>query len=384
MIRPHHPSEHLQAEWIEIIRNASAIAEQQGSLTPSQLRLAYTQQWFSMLVPEVYGGKMLALPDVVKLEEAIAWADGSMGWVVTLCSGAGWFGGFMSESLARQLFHSAESCLAGSGAATGTAELLPGGYRISGKWWHASGAPHNTVFTANCIITENGQHCLNSDGSPVIKPFAFLRNEVTIIPTWNCFGLIATASHAFEVIDLEVSSDRAFAIEENAVHIDAPLYRYPFLQLAELTLAANISGMAIHFIDEAVAIIPLKKEKEQQLLQMAVQKAIENIDVARQSFYAAIDRSWSQLTDYFYKQQKVNLQATDPSQVLEQQLNMGPDLLQELSSTARALASICREQSDDLYPYCGLIAADKDSVINRVWRDLHTASQHSLLVFPRV
>ncbi|RXK80901.1 acyl-CoA dehydrogenase family protein [Filimonas effusa] len=357
------PSTLLAPESIAIIRNAAAFAEQEGMLQSSQLTLAYEQQWFSMMVPGVYGGGMRPLPEVVRLEEAIAWADGSMGWVVTLCAGAGWFGGFMPETLARQVFDSRRACLAGSGAATGTAAVIPGGYKVSGKWWHASGAPHNTVFTANCIIVENDVPCLHADGSVVIKPFAFFRNEVTIIPTWNSFGLVATASHAFEVNGLEVSPDRAFAIEASSVHIDASLYRYPFLQLAEITLAANISGMAFHFIDEASAFLPLKKGQEQQLLQMAVDRALENIEIVREAFYAAIDNSWWQL---------------------QQQNKIETQLLEELSSVARALAATCREQTDDLYPYCGLKAADKDSTINRVWRDLHTASQHSLLVFPRV
>jgi alkylation response protein AidB-like acyl-CoA dehydrogenase len=357
-----HPAAQLQEAWIHTIRDQAKEAEAAGRLQPAQLQLAYAQQWFKMLVPEQYTGSALVLPQVVRLEEAIAWADGSMGWVVTLCSGAGWFGGFITPALAQQIFAGADACLAGSGAATGTAEILPEGYKVSGRWLHASGAPHNTIFTANCVLTEKGVPLTNEAGEPVIKPFAFYRAEVTIVDTWTSFGLVATASHAFEISNLVVPAERAFALDERSAIIDHPLYHYPFLQLAEITLAANLSGMAIHFIDEATALVPFKRAAEQTILQQAIQQATMAMQEARQSFYAAIDSSWQQLEDH-----KSITQST----------------LQEVSDAARKLAVQSRRLTDELYPYCGLAAAAKDSTINRIWRDLHTASQHSLLVFPR-
>src|SRR6185437_5279658 len=106
-------------------------------------------------------------PEMVRLEEDISRVDGSTGWTVTLCSGAGWFAGFFptgpvgqsvspaSEELTR-LFSDPRLCIAGSGAATGEAHLVSGSYRISGRWAYASGSPHATAFTANCVIWKDG------------------------------------------------------------------------------------------------------------------------------------------------------------------------------------------------------------------------------------
>lgn len=357
-----HPQGQLKGTWVNIIRSEAVAAERSGAIQPAQLQLCYDEHWFTMLAPTQYSGGARSLPAVVRLEEAIAWADGSMGWVVTLCSGAGWFGGFMHPALAEQVFSNPIACLAGSGAATGTAEVIAGGYRISGRWLHASGAPHNTVFTANCIITKEGKPVKNEQDEPVIKAFAFYRNEVKIINTWTAFGLIATASHAFEVNHLEVTEDRAFIIDEELAYIYEPLYRYPFLQLAEITLAANISGMAIHFIDEAVALAENKKREEQQLLKEAVEKAATTLNKLRTIFYSTIDDSWNELLH---------------------DNNVSANHLYKISDIAGNLAVESRKQIENIYPYCGLIAASTESTINRIWRDLHTASQHSLLVFPR-
>ena len=43
-----------------------------------------------------------------------------------------------------------------------------------------------------------------------------------------------------------------------------------------------------------------------------------------------------------------------------------------------ALVLAARRSISDIYPYCGLRAAQEDAEINRVWRDFHTASQHAL------
>lgn len=357
-----HPSEQLEKDIIDRIHSLAGAAEEVGQLQEAQLAVAYEQQWFTMLAPKVYGGAELALPRAVRLEEAIAWVDGSMGWVVTLCAGAGWFGGFMLPEPAAQVFAEREACLAGSGAATGTAERVPEGYRVSGKWWHASGAPHNTVFTANCVVTEHGQPVIDDAGDTVIRPFAFFRNEVSIIHTWKSFGLVATASHAFEINELIVPANRGFSLEAGSALIDVPLYHYPFLQLAEVTLAANISGMCIHFLDLASASVIFKRDAEQPVLQKVIDEATLSLQQVRQSFYAVLDVSWQELLNEF---------------------KVTPETLTALSSTARALAKQSRHSVESVYPYCGLPAAATDAEMNRVWRDIHTASQHSLLVYPR-
>jgi indole-3-acetate monooxygenase len=98
------------------IRKVAAAAEKLGRLHPDILTLAFEQQWFRSLVPKRYGGLALPLPAMVRLEEGLSWADGSLGWTVTLCSGAGWFAGFFPPAsfpeMRRQRKWCPMSCLA--------------------------------------------------------------------------------------------------------------------------------------------------------------------------------------------------------------------------------------------------------------------------------
>jgi len=362
-----HPSNLLQPEWVKIIRSGAAEAERTGLLQPKQLELIYQQQWFKLLVPEAFSGTEKPLPEMVRLEESLAWADGSLGWVVTLCSGAGWFGGFLPVKTASEVFKNEKVCLAGSGASNGTATRTADGFIINGSWKYASGAQHATHFTENCVVKEAQETVLNANGSPLILSFIINAKDVKLITAWKYMGMTGTGSDAFEVKNLCVPADRSFKIDPDFTVIDRPLYRYPFLQLAEATLAANLSGMAVHFMDLSCLTFQekIKQDKlsagQKAVLKNTFQKLEIELNQIRLAFYQALDQSWEALLN-------------DEKSALK-------EALVQVSKTSRQLAKVSRTSVDELYPYCGLTAANPDTEINRVWRDLHTASQHSLLTF---
>jgi alkylation response protein AidB-like acyl-CoA dehydrogenase len=361
-----HPSAFISPEDINIIRNTAAEAEQSGMLHADQLQVIYRQKWFKLLVPEAYTGRQVTLSELVRLQEAISWTDGSTGWVVTLCCGAGWFGGFIDPDIAEQIFTEANVCLAGSGAVNGVAEITETGYLINGSWKYASGAHHATHITANCAIKQGGQPVLNKNGEPLVLPFIFDKKNAAILPAWKYIGMVATGSDAFEVKDLAVSHDRQFKIDAAAAVIDVPLYRYPFLQLAEATLAVNISGIATHFIDLCADVFkdrmnhPRLTDQHKRILTDSLAQANKEMLGLRKAFFESVDISWNAITA--------------DNTVSAAQLSV-------VSTTSRLLAITARQIVDRLYPLCGLVAASTETEINRAWRDLHTASQHSLLTF---
>jgi alkylation response protein AidB-like acyl-CoA dehydrogenase len=355
MASPAHPSSLLKKEWIDTVRSSALAAENNGWLTDDVLAIIYQQKWFKALVPKAYGGLELSLTEIVALEEAFAWADGSLGWVITLCSGAGWFGGFLPPTFAEKIFANDKCCLAGSGAVTGTADKTEGGYIVNGQWQYASGSPAATVFTANCNVAGK------------TLSFCFLKEEVEILPVWNAMGMAATASHSFRVSNLFVPEERAFEIDATKAVINTPLYHYPFLQLAEATLVANISGMAHHFLDLCGILFNQKIYKGIPLAQhQNIAKIYDEVKTQfltlREQLFTAVERSWNE--------------CAAGNRVSE-------NSLKDVSTTAHALARSARDIVNKLYPYCGLSAVDKSSEINRCWRDIMTASQHSLLVFGR-
>lgn len=341
-------------------------ADGAGFITPVQRALIHRRGWLKMLAPRSAGGAELPLPAVVRLEEQIASIDGSMGWIVTLCAGAGWFAGFLPPPVARDIVGTRRVCVAGSGAPTGYADLDGDGYRISGRWDYASGAPMATHFTLNAILREHGAPLLDGDGAPRIRAFIVPAKNVAIVPSWGSIGLRATASHSYRIDDQWITAQHGFAIDPAQATAAGPLYRFPFMLLAFVTLSVNVAGMARHFLHLARAAIARRRHPMSglQLIDMPgvaarLQDAGDQLEAARTHFYRLLDGAWAQVSA---------------------RSAIGTEEAAALQAASLRLVSVARKAVDELYPFCGLYAAHEQSEINRVWRDFHTATQHTLLL----
>lgn len=349
------PEDILDKVVTDEIRGDAFKAEQEKNLTVKQRDLIFEHGWFDMYVPKNYGGLELSLPEILRIEESLSWTDGSTGWVVTLCSGAAWFVGFLDPLLAKEVFDDSKKvCFAGSGAISGTATKTAQGYEINGYWRHATGSLLANVFTVNCVILENGVELRDQAGNPVVTSFVLKKNEVIIHSTWNSMGMIATGSHAMEVANMLVPLNRAFTIHPSKAFLKHPVFQYPFLQLAETTLAINLSGMAFRFLDLCREIFSFKKNKDAE---QKLNDRLSRLNVLRSEFYLQTDAAWSTLVS---------------------ETKIPDSLLQNVSEVSHRLAQGCRNVINELYPLCGLEAADSRNEINRVWRNFHTAGQHAL------
>lgn len=364
---PAHPSSYIPAHLTDVLRRYAPAAEKLGMLTQEQLAVIYEQRWFGLWVPKLYGGLELSFSEALRTEEALAWADGSAGWTITLCSGANWFVGFLDPEAAKTVFVNEQTCLAGSGKPSGVATITADGYEVTGQWNYATGALHATVFTANCVIHKDGVALKDEAGHPLMQAFWFYKDEVQVIKNWHTIGMIATASEGFAIQQLRVPQNRRFSIDSSAATLPHPVYHFPFLQFAEATLAINYAGMAMHFLDlcepafEQKVKHPSPRFATPPPLMEKLDEAREKLNIARAAFYAATEEAWQEMLAHHT--------------VTEQ-------LLTAISTSSRHLATLARQTVDALYPYAGLPAANPTSEINRVWRDIHTASQHTLLTFP--
>lgn len=346
---------------------SSARAEQIGQLPEEWLEVIYREKWFKLFVPKDFNGLELTLLEALKLEEKLAKLDGSLGWTVTLCAGAGWFVGFLDQKLNQEIFSDPNVCLAGSGFVGGKANLIGDNYTISGSWTYASGALHATHFTANCEILQNGIPLFCTKGMPVVKAFILKKEEVEILDGWSYMGMKATGSHAFKADNITIPSNRIFEILPSQTTVSDPVYRYPFLQLAEATLAVNILGVANHLIELIEASFWNRHEYRKydkrylNYFRRVSEKQNKKLKHLRKEFYSEVHLSWNEL---------------------EKEGKISKSNLKKVSRISRKLTRSCREILSKLYPFAGLEAAKTHTELNRVWRDFNTVSQHALLIFP--
>lgn len=367
----------LSARDAARIAAGAAAADAAGWLSDRQQALLHRRGWLRMLAPRAAGGLEADLPSVVRLEEAVAAVDGSMAWVLTLCAGAGWFAGFLPPALARRMVHSRRLCVAGSGAPSGFADIdeaansvdpdHPGArFRITGRWDYASGAPMATHFTLNAVLRRHGEVLRDAAGAPRIRAFIVPAALVEALPSWRSIGLRASASHSYRLDGALVDADHGFRIDPAAASAPGPLYRFPFMALAFVTLSVNLAGMAAHFLALAAPAIGRRRQPGTGLPLLEAPGVRDRLALAgtrlaqaRGHFYALLDGAWAALAA------GADLSAADNA---------------SLQAASLALVEAARAAVDGIYPYCGLVAASADSDINRVWRDFHTATQHTLLL----
>lgn len=335
------------------IRSFAAEAEQSGKLTPQQLSLAFDRGWFRALVPAYAGGAELSLPEMMHLLDSAGRADGSFGWTLNLGAGANMFAGFLDTDTAIRLFADRFITIAGSGTLAGTAEKTAEGFVIDGQWRYATGSSHAKFFSVSCLITENGEPQFSADGTAATRSFLVPKEQVHVTGTWAGIGMRASATRDYSVDRVWIPQELSFDLAEPVA--PGPLYRFPFIQLAEALLSVTLIGISLHFLEEVEEIV-IRRKQVKQLEEVSISE--KRMQSSRSALYDCVRRAWSRLEDG---------------------QNLSPADLSALSTEARAAAQVCRMEASRIYPLAGMDAINTASAINRAWRDLHTASQHMLL-----
>lgn len=341
------------------VRESAASIESAGSLSPRILDYIYEAKLFKLFVPAALGGLEAGLPDALRIFEKAAWMDGSFGWLVTIGAGGGFFAATLPPEESRRLFGEPEAVVAGSGHANGIATPVDGGYRVSGQWKYCSGSTYASMFTANCRI-ERGL-----GEQPETRSFVFMPEQVKIIRDWKSFGLKATDSHSIAVDDIYVPAERTFDIFSTPQYED-PIFRYPFVPFAQTSFAAVCIGLCRHFLEEARSFAVARQadwgaaqpKRLTALVRMLDDKEQE-FEALAERFYDTVDRSWTVFTE---------------------SNSMSERDEEEVGRCSQEAARISMECAHSIFPLLGMAALMEDSLLNRIYRDLHTVSQHAMLV----
>jgi len=345
---------------VRTVRNNADQEETAGRLTREILDYIYEAKLFKLFVPEELNGLMLPLPEALRVFERASWIDGSFGWLVTIGSGGGFFSATLPPEQSKQLFGGANAVVAGSGHANGIARMVEGGYMVSGQWKYCSGSTYASLFTANCRIEGK----TGEDGG--VRSFALRPDQVRVIRDWNSFGLKATESHSISVKDAFVPAERTFDIA-GTLHYDDPIFRYPFVAFAQTSFAAVSLGICRHFLEEARFFAAERQAdwantRPQRLnaLVNAVEEQEASLEKAAARFYETVERTWAEF--------------------LEGGCIMSEAHQHEVGEVCQTLARSTLEYAHIIFPLLGMAVLMEDHLMNRIWRDLHTVTQHSVLV----
>ncbi|MHA3789934.1 acyl-CoA dehydrogenase family protein [Flavobacterium hauense] len=303
----------------------------------------YDKRWLRIWIPKEYNGLGYSFEKGLNVLREVAEIDGSLGWLVTLCSGANFFSRNIIPEVAKDIFENEKVCFGGGGMIGGTAEKRGDMYFINGLWNYATGAPYLSHFTLNAQIVENGKPLFDENGEPEFLSFVLDPEQVELIPTWKSMGMVATASHSFKVSEQYVPEQRSFVY--NRFYSDDYISRIPFETFADLTLLVNYLGMAQHYLDESLAI---KKVALQQEMEAYLIEAVE----------------------------KVNHYAKKTEQILLDNGSLEAEFIMEVHAFGEKVVEELIVMIIKLHQLMGVKASVTNHGINQVFRDFFTATQH--------
>ena len=308
--------------------------------------IAQENLW-NIWVPKAYNGLEYSLTEGLHKLKELAQIDGSLGWTITLCSGANYFIGNLNPETAKRIFLSEnqKTILGGSGGMFGTAEEVDDHYILNGTWKYATGAPYLTHFTLNAKITKSGNALLNEDGSPKFRSFVMPKKAVSIIDDWQTMGLQATTTCSFSVKEYRTHQDSSFIYNEFQLPQD--IFKINFSVFADLTLWVNYIGMALHYLEEASTIL-----KPEQL----------------KSFKETLGETKNQLFNI----------ATEIEEQTASEKEIQPERITEIHQTASNSVKQLSGEIISLHPLLGIKAASEKHPLNQVFRDYFTATQHHI------
>jgi indole-3-acetate monooxygenase len=252
---------------------------------------------FGVLRPGTHGGAGADLPGAMRVYEALARADASVGWTVMIGSGSWCDLAALPRATFDELFSAAPDVItAGVFNPTGSIAAAEDGYRATGRWSFASGCEHADWIYGNCVEAV-------VDGVPRLRIAVFSPDQVVIEDTWAVSGLCGTGSHHFHVGPVVVPVERTLEPMADEPCLDAPIVRVPPPALFALAIASVAVGAAQGALDDILAVaadkVPLLDSRPlaaNPTFQLALATADTELRAARALIYETAEAAWEAAT----------------------------------------------------------------------------------------
>lgn len=233
-------------------REHAADNEKLGKLLPEVFDALAAHNIHLMLAPKALSGLEFSPTEALRVIEQISWSDPSTGWVamVVMC-GTGMAAGYLADEGIARIFHSdAGNVVCGSGAPTGRAVRVPGGYQVSGQWSYGSGIQHADWHHSGAMLFEDGRPKIGPDGIPEMMIIHAPTSTLQFLGNWDTLGLRATGSIDYAEQGAFVSDDLVFLLKEATPKRRQDFFRIGAIGVTSIGHAGWAAGVGRRILDE--------------------------------------------------------------------------------------------------------------------------------------
>ncbi len=352
-------------DLLPVLRERAQEAEDARCVPEESIKALQETGFFKLLQPKIYGGYETDPVTFYTAVKEIASACGSTGWVASILGVHPWHVALFDGKAQEEVWsEDVDVRISSSYAPMGKAEVVEGGYRLTGRWSFSSGCDH-------CTWVLLGGPAF-ADGKPVdFCSYLLPISDYSIVDVWDTIGLRGTGSNDIVVEDVFVPQHRVLSFiatskcktpgqEVNP----GPLYRLPYGSVHPSTITAPIIGMAQGAYDAHVEH-QRKRVRAAYMGEQSKEDPFAKVRIAEAA--SEIDAAWLQLThniDELYQ-----LAIRGEKLPTSTRLRVRRD---QVRGTERAIAAI-----DRLFENSGGRAIQTGTPIQRFWRDAHAGRVHA-------
>ena len=350
------------------IKEARDAIERDRKLPASVLDKMVAANLFQLGLPRSVGGPQHHALTGFEAVEALARADGSVGWCAAISSSVSLVvGAWLQPEIVREMFGSPpDARIAGSVRPEGVARKVAGGYQVSGRWDFASGVEHANWMYCSCKVHREDGTPVSNNGAPVARTLMVPRADATRIDTWDTAGMRGTGSHDFEVKDVFVPDNRSLSAGEPP--LEPGLLYHP--RLARISAWAHTAGVALGIGAGALDVLydlGIRKTtmsttslRDRGDVQSAAGQAAAILGSARAFLVSSVQQAFDAVETY----------EADGGP------KPGPAVATARLSITHAMHEAVR-CVDTLFHAAGTLSVYKRNRIERCFRDIHVARQHA-------
>ncbi|MEV4343569.1 acyl-CoA dehydrogenase family protein [Actinoplanes sp. NPDC049596] len=214
-------------ELIPLLSAHAAEAEENGRPAAAVVSALREAGFLTLFAPASLGGRQSSLATAVEVFDRLGRGCGASAWTAMLASGGSYLTALLGDEARADVWGAGpDAMVCGGFSPTASAEVVPGGLSVSGRWQPLSG-----VLEAQWVLVAVPEHGM------VLIPVA----AGVVERTWRVAGMQGTGSHTFVVRDAFVPAHRVLSMPRMlsggyaSDHPGEPIYQampIPFLSVA--------------------------------------------------------------------------------------------------------------------------------------------------------